>query len=158
MPPTSSDQTTICISELRGLFEAFAWFNEKVNHGYTYSIAVLPRAITVHDALVLYLAEQASEVTLSALPRWREEIGFALQRWLFAFDDLVRPGVCCNLTDSGNRQRLVQEVLEKLSAATQARAVWRVQIKPTGFYECAWDDFAFEGDHQLYFLHLGVSD
>jgi hypothetical protein len=53
---------------------------------------------------------------------------------------------------------MVGTVLEAFVVGLQPLDVWRVEIEPRGFYECAWDDFAVRGAPGLFLLHLGVSD
>jgi hypothetical protein len=53
---------------------------------------------------------------------------------------------------------MVTSVMNVLTAGLRPLRVWRVEIEPRGFYECAWDDFAVRGSEGMFLLHLGVSD
>jgi hypothetical protein len=148
----------LALGELRGLLAAFAWSNHRCNHSCTFTVEELPAAADLHESLTRYFGEGASKVSAFLLGDWRTVVGEALQRWLFQFGDLVRPQVVCALTDARCQREMVGTVLDAFTAGLQPLEVWRVEVEPRGFYECAWDDLAVRGVSGLFLLHLGVSD
>lgn len=149
---------TLALGELRGMLAALAWANTKCNHGCTFTVEELPVGADVHVSLTQHFGEGANKVSFVAIGDWSGAIEEALQRWLFLFGDLVKPQAVCSLTDERSQRKLVGIVQDVFIAALQPLEVWRVEIEPRGFYECAWDDFAIRGSSGLFLLHLGVSD
>ena len=149
---------TLALGELRGLPTAFAWANHKCNHSCTFTIEELPVGSDVHESLAHYFRETAIKVSVSQLADWHTAVEEALQRWLFQLHDLVNPQAACALTDERCQREMVGTVLEAFVVALQPLEVWRVEIEPRGFYECAWDDFAVRGAPGFFLLHMGVSD
>jgi hypothetical protein len=148
----------LALGEFRGLLAAFAWANHKCDHACTFTVEELPTGADVHEALARYFGESASKVSATPLGDWHAAVGEALQRWLFQFGDLVKPQAVCALTDERCQREMVGTILDAFRAGLQPLEVWRVEIEPRGFYECAWDDFAVRGASGLFLLHLGVSD
>jgi hypothetical protein len=148
--------------ELRGLLQAFAWFNEKVNHSCTFTFDEMPKPGTVDNAVEEYFRRlfqaPAGEVVLTPLPDWSEVVRKLLDDWLFRFQDLIDPAAVCALTHRESRQSFLNKVITRLTNTIRPIAVWSVQTKPTEFYECAWDDIAFETNDRVFLLHLGASD
>jgi hypothetical protein len=158
MADAADRNPTLALGELRGLLAAFAWANQKCDHACTFSVEELPDGGNVHESLVRYFGDTASEVTAVEVGNWHAVVCDALQRWLFLFRDLVKPKAVCALTDSRSQREMVGTVLDAFILGLQPLEVWRVEIVERGFYECAWDDFAVRGSSGLYMLHLGVSD
>jgi hypothetical protein len=140
------------------MLTALAWANAKCDHNCTFTVEELPASKDVHKSLTRHFGESAKEVTVVALGDWHGAIGDTLLRWLFLFRDLVKPRAVCALTDELCQREMVGTVLDALIVGLQPLEVWRVDVKPRKFYECAWEDFAIRGSAGLFLLHLGVSD
>jgi len=152
------ENPVLALGKLHGLLAALAWANHKCNHSYSFTVEELPPRCTVLESLAQYFGERASKVLVTQLADWHTTVEEASYRWLFQFRDLVKPKAVCALTDEQEQQEMVGTVLGALMAGLQPLEVWRVEIEPRGFYECAWDDFAVRGARGLFLLHLGVSD
>jgi hypothetical protein len=158
----------VAYGELRGLLRAFAWINTKTNHGYTFEFDRLPAAATAEESVCLFLRshhELEARVTLKRLRGWRTPVRKSLGRWLFSFmcDDhngkLDDPRRTFSITERWVRRDMVEWVTDALEQALTPTASWRVELEyGSGFYECGWEDFAFEASDGVYLLHLGVSD
>jgi hypothetical protein len=148
----------LALGELRGLLAAFAWANTKCDHSCTFSVEELPAGAGLQESLAEYFGDSAKTVSATEIDDWYAAVGDTLLRWLFLFRDLVKPTAACALTDQRCQGEMVAIILDAFIAGLQPLAVWRVEMEPRGFYECAWDDFAIRGASGLFLLHLGVSD
>ena len=54
--------TPIAFGEVRGLLEAFAWFNNKVNYSPTFTFEELPKPATAEAALEHHLGQQGQRI------------------------------------------------------------------------------------------------
>lgn len=151
-------ESNVALGQLRGMLTAFAWANGKCNHGYNFKVEKLPPGTDIHESLLLYFGENAIRITEAELPEWREPIRQASQRWLFQISDSIDRRIHSNFADEDCQHEILDELLAAITVGLQPSLAWRVQIEPKGFYECAWDDFAFSGVAGEFFLHLGVSD
>jgi hypothetical protein len=158
MAEATDRDSILALGELRGLLAAFAWANHKCNHSCTFTVEALPTGPDVHESLTRYFGEWASKVSAVELIDWHAAVEAALRRWLFQFRDLVKPTEVCAFTDERCHRDMVGTIMDAFTAGLQPSEVWRVEIDPRGFYECAWDDFAVRGSAGLFFLHFGVSD
>jgi hypothetical protein len=159
----------VAYGELRGLLRAFAWVNAKTNHGYTFEFDRLPAAATVSESVRLFLLEHhelEARVTLKRLRGWRTPVRKGLETWLFSFicdshdGKLDDPHQYFSISERSVRRDMIGWVTDMLESAAGPTAAWRVEIEygTRQFYECGWEDFAFESADGVYLLHLGVSD
>jgi hypothetical protein len=158
MAEASGRNPMLALGELRGMLAAFAWANNKCNHACTFTVEELLAGDSVQESLAQFFGTSAIGVSAIEIGDWYAAVGDALLRWLFRFRDLVKPKVVCALTDERSQREMVATIMDAFIAGLQPLGVWRVEVKPRGFYECAWDDFAIRGSSGLFFLHLGVSD
>src|SRR5437868_7067059 len=108
----AGSNTALALGELRGLLAAFAWANNKCNHSCTFTVEELAAGGDVNEALASYFGDSASKVSAVPLGDWQVAIAEALHRWLFEFDDLVKPQAVCALTDERCGQEMVDTILD----------------------------------------------
>ncbi len=145
-----------------GMLEAFAWFNEKADHFYTFSLEPIPKPAALETALTSYFGEPRS-IQLTPIEDWRAEVRVLLNRWLFeCFEGmghrLLDPKKQFALSHQDARETLVGKVIDVFAAGFSPLRSWRVLVDFESFYECAWDDLAFEEEERVVLLHLAVSD
>jgi hypothetical protein len=75
----------VALGELRGCLEAFARFNDKTNHGCTFTFDRLPRAANVGKAVELFFRGEATKVALTRMDDWPQEVKAIFKLWLFQF-------------------------------------------------------------------------
>jgi hypothetical protein len=158
-----SEQRDLAIAWLQGFLRAFAWFNQKADHGYTFSLDVIPKSSSVEEAIERHFRGEMVRMKLTPVAGWPEVVRGLLARWLFQFQDprgdhLEDPRRSFSLSHEAFRPMFWEEVMGRLASAVQPEAVWRVEVQTRGWYECDWDDIAFEERDWVVFLHLGVSD
>lgn len=153
----------VAFGELRGFLKAFALFNDKCDHGYTFLLDRLPKAASLRESIEPYFGDDATKVVLSSVENWSQAVAAKLKHWLFQFQasdfaQLEDRSKRFSLSHDCWRESEIQLVVKKLEDVIHPIAVWKVEVEPKGFYECEWDDIAFETAAGSYLLHLGVSD
>ncbi len=160
MSNVNRDVATLAYGELRGFLRAFEALNAKTNHSYTFSFDAIPKTDDVSTAIQQRLED--CRVETRRIDDWVSETKRILERWLFAYQDptgrLEDQHRTFALSHESSRRALVDTVMEMLKAIVTPLNAWRVEVQTKQFYECAWDDIAFEDERYVYFLHLGVSD
>jgi hypothetical protein len=159
----SPKQIEPAVAWLQGFLHAFAWFNNKTNYGYTFTLDVLPRPTSVREAVEQHFEGDLESLTLTAVEDWRLHVKDLLARWLFEFrnpvtDHLKDPRQSFSLFHEHFREMLLTEVLGRFSDAVHPKAVWKVDVRTLGWYECWYEDLAFEESDCVLYLHLGHSD
>src|SRR5438552_1693620 len=89
----------LAYGELRGQLSAFAWANGKCDHNYTFEVEELPQASDIQAALVQHFGDQVKKVSIAELGDWNRVVRESLHRWLFSFEDLIKPRSLCMMTD-----------------------------------------------------------
>jgi hypothetical protein len=153
----------IAYGELRGFLEAFARLNDKADHSYTFTFDWLPKPQDIGSAIKAWFDGQATKVATTLIEEWSPEVRNIFRRWLFQYqvstkDHLVDPNNTFSLSHDSGREALLDHVMMAIGRVVQPLSVWKVNVETIGFYECAWEDIAFEGADFSYLLHLGVSD
>lgn len=153
----------IAFGELRGCLLAFARFNDKTNHGCTFTFDCLPQATSVRQSLERFFRRQATKVVLTQLEDWSQTVRALFQTWFFQFQvplmgRLVDRGKTFSLSHDSGRESLLDWVMNRLEAVVGQAIAWKVDVQTSDFYECGWDDVAFETAEGSYLLHFGVSD
>jgi hypothetical protein len=102
-------------------------------------------------------------LTLTPIADWPAHVRGLLGRWLFQFadrtgDHLADPRRSFSVFDDHFRGMLLDEAVGRLSAAVNPLAVWGVEVRTSGWYECRYEDLAFEEAGQVLYLHAGHSD
>src|SRR5262249_19106236 len=132
-------------------------------HSYTFTLEILPSAGSVVQAIEVLRADEAIRVSITPISDWKSIVRDAFSWWLFQFRDphtgqLVDQSRDFALSCDWGRDAVLDWAMAHLSRIIEPTAVWGVKVETKGFYECAWDDFAFESGDRRLFLHLGVSD
>ncbi|WP_111861512.1 hypothetical protein [Acinetobacter sp. CFCC 10889] len=165
------------LGRLSGVLAAFALINTKCNHGYTFEIVNLHTNFESKNAFQHYFLEMYSDakITFEELSLTDLKVRDALKTWLFSYqkaddadESLVGLGSSdCYLDDKYEafvlnerdaQQSFLENFLVELKSLLVVQKVYQVFVKTNSWYECAWDDFIFEGKDGSIFLHLGVSD
>jgi len=144
-----------------GFLEALGLLNSGVNHGCEYTLEFLPKAASLDDALALYYASMSTsrvpaqpaaawDIQTESLPTaWTGELEAILHRWFFAQE--FSPSADCAAD-------VVARFLKRLRETVGDSSAHRVQVSPPMWYECVWEDYAFDGTIDRWLLHLGFSD
>jgi hypothetical protein len=146
-----------------GFLEALALLNDGCNHGSEYTLEALPQAPSLDDSLASYFSSMSTSrvppqpaaawnIQTELLPGgWATELEVVLRQWFFAqeFSPTVDPDLA-----SGVVARFLGHLRETIG---DARA-YRVRVSPPIWYECVWEDYAFEARGGRWLLHLGFSD
>lgn len=146
-----------------GFLDAIALLNDGANHGTTYTIEPLPPAASLDSSLATYFsAMSTSRVPPQPAEKWQIRMtGFdddwaqalrqILHRWFFneEFSPQVDPQIAENV---------VERFLAHLRATIGSAKVFQVDVTPPMWYECLWQDVAFDSRDGRWLLHLGFSD
>ena len=151
------------VAWLQGFLHAFAWFNHKTNYGYTFTLDVIPKPGSVREAIEGHFRGELDELTLAPVEDWPGFVRGLLGRWLFQFSDpsmdhLEDPRESFSLFHDHFRGMLLDEAMGRLSGVVTPTAVWRVEVRTRGWYECHYGDLAFEEPGRVVYLHAGFSD
>ena len=160
-------QNAFTIGRIQGYLEAFALFNSKTNHGYSFGYDGLGKSESVEKTLYEHFVEfvgvQPDSLRLHLIVEIETELQAALAGWLFSF----LPGNNVHLIDAHRdfslfheawRHGSVKDLTELILEVAQPVAAYKVDFQPVRWYEAAWHDVALEGKEQVFLLHLGVSD
>lgn len=153
------------IGRLAGQLQAFAYLNNKTNHGYSFELWELSNNKSMEMAII-ELPIGVKNVTLTTLDSWEEFLAQCLEKWLFSFqhkgtrDDntLQDAKNYFSLSHSSFKEDFILDLLVSIDELIDPIQGSYVNIKVDGWYECAWDDIAIEGKKGNIFIHLGVSD
>ncbi len=170
------NEHSVSFGKIQGYLEAFQIVNNKCNWNFNFKFDVLDKLESVEQTLYAHLNETSRDIypgtlKLYSLAEPKVKLQASLARWLFYFLPenetdyhvdtdwhLVDADEMFILSDERNRQEIVAKFVELILQATQPIAVHNVKFRPVNFYGLFWDDFAIEGQEQIFFLHLGVSD
>jgi hypothetical protein len=151
------------VAWLQGFLHAFAWFNNKTNHGYTFTLVTVPKPLSVRQALERHFGGELDGLVLAPVEDWTGFVRELMGRWLFQFSDpssdhLQDPRESFSLFHDHFRGMVLDEVMARLTAVINPSAVWKVEVRLRGWYECYYDDLAFEEQERVLYLHAGFSD
>jgi hypothetical protein len=133
------------VAWLQGLLHAFAWFNNKTDYGYALTLDVVPKPGSVREAIEGHFQGELDGLRLVPVEDWPAFVRGLLGRWLFPFSDpsmdqLEDPRESFSLFHDHFRGMLLDEV------------------RTRGWYECYYEDLAFEEPGRVVYLHAGFSD
>ena len=165
------------LGRLAGILDTFALLNTKTNHDYSFEIVNLQVCEQSQIAFQHYFLEiyPAASITFEELSLTDLKVRDVLRAWLFSYqksddmdEELIGSGSgLCYLDDKYQDFYLtsidvqldyVQKILEKIKFLLKVQKIYQVDVQTHSWYECAWNDFIFEGQDGSIFLHLGVSD
>jgi hypothetical protein len=147
------DPFSVDYGEIRGMLSAFAelLFQGTPDIHFSFDFEYLQKLETVQATLEAYTHKWAETVTLVPLASWKETLQKALETWLFG--NLLLPEF-----SKPYKHSVIEHIIDKIEHLVRPTAVWRVDIKPKGFYELEWEDFSLENEKAVFLLHLGFSD
>lgn len=163
------NEHSVSLGKIQGYLEAFQIVNEKCNYTYTFKFDVLDKLESVEQTVYAYLNETSlgiypGTLKLYSLAEPKVKLQASLAWWLFHFlpenySDyyLVDADEMFMLSAEESRQEIVAKFVELILQATQPIAVHKVELKALRSYGPR-SDFAIEGQEQIFFLHLSVSD
>jgi hypothetical protein len=146
-----------------GFLEALAILNDGVNHVSSYTVERLPGAVSLDSSLASYFASMETSNdppqpadrwqirTASIEGDWAAVLRHASHRWFFEQEFSPK-------TDPDVAEGVVREFLQHLHSVVGDARTFKVQVAPPMWYECAWEDFAFESQGGRWLLHFGFSD
>jgi uncharacterized protein (TIGR02996 family) len=155
LAPAWGEETELALATLNGFLDAYTHLNAGTNEGYTFEALLLRLDPSPEAAVAATFAPSDSPaVVLHPLADWRADLRAVLVRWLFANLRVGTGGVEEVRTCDG----IAGEVMIRIQDVIRPDGGSRVEVRPSGFYECVWDDLLLvQGDCGL-FLHFGVSD
>ncbi|HEX4796830.1 MAG TPA: hypothetical protein VH370_23765 [Humisphaera sp.] len=148
--------------KLNEFLERLGEANEGTNHGSEYALYELPDADALQAALDLYFSRLSTSnspaqpaenwrIRLTPVRDSREAISLLARHWFYEQEYSPR-------IDPARSEETVSEFMAQLRSVVGDAAVFEVQVAPPMWYDCVWQDFAFDGGSQRWLLHLGFSD
>jgi hypothetical protein len=158
-----SPEVDPAIAWLQGFLHAFEWFNHKTNYVAALTLDILPKPRTVRQAVEAHFGDDLAGLTLTPVEDWPGFVRGLLGRWLFQFDDplmdhLEDPRGSFSLFRDSFRGMMLDGVMGRLAGAVRPTAVWTARVETRGWYECSYEDVAFEEPDRVLYLHTGCSD
>ena len=158
-----SAEVDSAIAWLQGFLHAFEWFNHKTNYVAALTLDVLPKPGTVRQAVEAHFEGDLKDLTLAPVEDWPAFVRGLLGRWLFqlgepSMDHLVDPRRSFSLSHDRFREEMLDEMMARLAGAVRPTAVWTARVQTRGWYECSYEDVAFEEPDRVLYLHAGWSD
>jgi hypothetical protein len=150
------------LESLNLMLTEIAEANDGANHGSDYGLDFLPPADSMALALDTYFSAMSTSISPPESPeRWniratelteaKSHLLTAANRWFYELE--FSPKV-----DDATAELTVQEFMKQLSSVVGSAKVFEVNVDPPMWYECDWQDFAFDGEFCRWFLHFGFSD
>jgi hypothetical protein len=144
-----------------GLLEAIALFNDGSNHAATYTMQTLPAATSLDASLAAYFsAMSTSRVPAQPAEEWHirtreldggEAFRQIAHHWFFRQE--FSPKV-----DNWMAENVVATFVAHIQSTVGNAKLFRVRVSPPMWYECVWEDVAFDAQGGRWLLHLGFSD
>lgn len=148
--------------QLNNLLARLGEANDGINHGSDYAMYELPGADALLDALNRYFsrlstsnspAQPAEEwcIRITPVHDSREALRLVARNWFYQQE--YSPKV-----DQAQADITISEFVSLLHSVVGDASVFEVQVTPPIWYECVWQDFAFDRGSRRWLLHLGFSD
>jgi hypothetical protein len=136
--------------------------NDGTNHGSEYVLDFLPPADSITLALNSYFSAMSTSISppeppeqwnirITELTEAESHLLAAANRWFYELE-------CSPKVDVATAELTVQEFMKYLSSVVGSAKVFEVNVYPPMWYECDWQDFAFDGESCRWLLHFGFSD
>lgn len=127
-----------------------------------YSLGTLPPAESIARSLDAYFSAMKTSNSPPQTPQcWnirttelkdpKIQLIAATRRWFYELD--FSPKV-----DAVTAERSINEFMKILQTMVGDSRVFEVYVDPPMWYDCDWQDFAFDGGDTRWFLHFGFSD
>ncbi len=150
------------LDALNVLLAEIATANDGANHGSDYVLDTLPTAGSLKLALDAYFAAmrtslsppQSAEQWNIRVTEWTDaqpRLRAAAQHWFY--EQEFSPIVHENTTE-----QTLTAFMTRLESIVGESRVFEVNVDPPMWYECAWQDFAFDRGANRWLLHFGFSD
>lgn len=149
------------LARLNEQLEEMARANEGANHIYDFELICLPDAESLGVSLGEYFSNQCTSNSPPAPAEcWdirvsdeiqEVELRQRLRYWLFRQE--FSPKLSAAIEDEK-----LSEIVERLKSVVGPVQARHVVTNPPMFYECDWEDFAFENGSERWLLHMGLSD
>ena len=150
------------IETINSLLAEIAEANDGMNHGSDYSFVVLPAADSMTLALDAYFSAMSTSYSPPQPPeRWNirtTELAEAKPRLLAAAKHWFYELEFSPTVDDASAKQTLNEFMNGLISIVGTSIVFEVNVDPPMWYECVWQDFAFDGEAGRWFLHFGFSD
>jgi hypothetical protein len=169
------NQHALSLEEIQNYLRLFENINHKTNYSCLFEFVGLEKPESVEATLQKYYEEMADiapdSLALDRVADAKAALQTALVPWLFNFlikgDQYVLPEEYRELIDVDEDVRYwnrfmppgtVLGLVESMLRVAQPTATYKVNIQPMRLYELVWEDFALEGEDQVFLLHLGFCD
>jgi hypothetical protein len=150
------------LESLNLLLAEIAEANDGTNHGSDYSVDFLPPADSMTLAIDAYFSPMSTSISPPQPPKqWniratelteaKPHLLAAAKYWFYELE--FSPKV-----DDATAEMTINEFMKRLSSVVGSAKVFEVNVDPPIWYECHWQDFAFDGESCRWFLHFGFSD
>lgn len=158
------------VAKINGFLQAFEWFNNKTDHGYSfYSVSL--GVSDANGALETYKQrtfKNPSEVRTTKKQReddWKIVLARLLGQWLFQFHSNPVSNITLSdrkndfsLSDASFRNEIVDDLIKWFEDISTFHDVFEVEFETSAFYEVRYDDLLLVGKDQTLLVHLGQSD
>jgi hypothetical protein len=152
----------MALHQLNELLEQIGEANDGADHGSQYALYQLPFADTLQEALGGYFSGlSTSNCRAQPAERWNirstpvydsdEALRLVARHWFYELE--YSPNV-----DAVHAETIIADFLTLLRSVVADASVFEVRVAPPMWYDCVWQDFAFDGGKQRWLLHLGFSD
>ncbi|MEX1231848.1 MAG: hypothetical protein WEB58_16505 [Planctomycetaceae bacterium] len=167
----STEAVDPAIAWLQGFLHAFAWFNNKSNCGFTFTLDLIPKPTPLQQAIETYFKQKSIETgfegnlkfefTLSPVAEWQDVVRELYSRWWFQFSDpssdhLHDPKGSFSLFIDYFRGMILDEMMVRMSKAFSPVAVWKVEMQGDG--NCCSESLALEEQERILFLNVAWFD
>ena len=136
--------------------------NNGADHFSDYGLWKLPNSDTLDLALGNYFSSLSTSnsppqsaddwaIHIAPFPGGIEDLAGSIRHWFFGLEFSPR-------VESSVAEETVLEFLMLLEAVTGEARIHEVHVSPPMWYDCLWQDFAFDDDTERWLLHLGFSD
>jgi len=150
------------LESINALLAEIAEANEGDNHGSDYSLDSLRPADSMKLALDAYFSAFSTSNSPPQPPeRWnirtteltdaKRQLLAAAKHWFYELE--FSPKV-----DDEIAEQTLNDFMNRLNSVVASARVFEVNVDPPMWYECVWQDFAFDGASCRWFLHFGFSD
>jgi hypothetical protein len=150
------------LNQLNELLERIGETNDGTNHGSEYALYELPDAETLQDALDCYFSGLSTSnspaqpagswrIRTTPLKDSREALRVVARHWFYELE--YSPNV-----DPAYSEEIISEFITLLRSVVDDASVFEVHVAPPMWYECVWQDIAFDAGNRRWLLHLGFSD
>jgi hypothetical protein len=150
------------LNQLNELLGSLGEANDGPNHGSEYALYELPGADALEEALDRYFSRlSTSNSRAQTAASWRirttpvhdsrEALRLITRHWFY--EQEYSPKV-----DRAQAETTISEFIAQLRSVVGDASMFEVRVAPPVWYECVWQDFAFDGGSRRWLLHLGFSD